>query len=119
MLPGILKILGQGDIAAYCIPSGMYLGWRVVLPRILKILGRGGRGVWLHTAYHPGMYLGRHVLPGILKILGQGGMAAYCIPSRDVLGIVCVTRGFSRYSNRGYGCVLYHPGCIWASLWNL
>ena len=32
------------------------------------------------------------MLPGILKILGQGGMAAYCIPSWDVLGIVCVTR---------------------------
>ena len=61
MLPGILKILGQGGMAAYCIPSQ-------------DVLGDG-------VCY-----------PGILKILGQGGMAAYCIPSQDVLGMACVTR---------------------------
>ena len=60
MLPGILKILGQGGIAAYCIPSRDVLGMACVT--------------------------------GILKILGQGGIAAYCIPSWDVIGMACVTR---------------------------
>ena len=55
------------------------------------------------------------MLPGILKILGQGDIAAYCIPSWDVLGMVCgVTR--DSYDTRigGYGCILYTiPGCTW------
>ena len=38
------------------------------------------------------MFLEWLALSGILKILGQRGLAGYSVPSRDVLGMACVTR---------------------------
>ena len=84
VLPGILKILGQGGEDSYILYTILGCTWNGVLSGTLKILGQGDIAV--------------HCIPS----------------SRDELGMACATRDSEDTWTGEYSRTLYTiPGCTW------
>ena len=137
VLPGILKTLGQGGKAVYCIPFWDALGMACVtwdsqdtwtggcdcimytIPGCtwdgLCYLGFSrclDRRIWLYTVYHPGMYLGWLVLPCRDSQDTWYGCILYTIPG-CIWDVLC----YLGFSDKGvWLCSVYHSGCYMESL---